>query len=148
MILCLSLCQISNWRLNFDLLIFNIVDLCLNIIERPLLAFLHLNHHFLNLFELLETIGLHFFKLFLFRYEHIKSCLIISKEGMLNHFIALIFLKLNASLDTFFPSLIKCIWTQFLRLLNWLLHLLILNLRINWFSKCLNALLGWYLISA
>jgi hypothetical protein len=41
------------------------VDLPLNVVETPLLRFLHLNHHLLDLFELLETVRLHLLKLFL-----------------------------------------------------------------------------------
>ena len=39
----------------------NLVYLCLNIAKTPLLTFLHLDHHFLNLIELLKAISLHFF---------------------------------------------------------------------------------------
>ena len=43
----------------------NLVNLTLNIAKTPLLGLLHLHHHLLNLFELLETVSLHFLELFL-----------------------------------------------------------------------------------
>lgn len=49
------------------------VDFSLDLVEAPLLRFLHLDHHFLNLFELLETVCLHFFKLFLLVYKHLQA---------------------------------------------------------------------------
>ena len=60
------------------------VDLALNVVEGPLLRFLHLNHHLLNLLELLEAVGLHFFELLLFGYKHVEPCLVVPKEGMLD----------------------------------------------------------------
>jgi hypothetical protein len=65
-------------------LVLNAVNLSLYIIERPLLRLLHLYHHFLNLFELLETISLHLFKLALFLNEHAESCVFVTKESVLN----------------------------------------------------------------
>jgi len=40
----------------------NFIDFRLNVVEGPLLRFLHLDHHFLDLFELLEGVGLHLLK--------------------------------------------------------------------------------------
>lgn len=124
-ILFLSCRYISNWFLNPLLRIFDIINLSLNIAEGPLLTLLHLNHHFLNLFKLLETIWLHFFKLLLFRNKHIKPNFFISKESMLDHFIVLIFLKLDSCFCIFIPSLIKRVRTE----LFWSLLLVLQNHR-------------------
>jgi len=72
----------------------DIINLRLHIIKRPLLWLLHLNHHSLDLFELLETVSLHLFELLLLWYEQMKAhgrCRIIGrvydlmfKECMLN----------------------------------------------------------------
>ena len=45
----------------------------LDIVERPLLGFLHLDHHLLDLLKLLEAVGLHFLELLLFRDKHIQA---------------------------------------------------------------------------
>ena len=65
-------------------LIGDFVDLALNVVEGPLLRFLHLNHHLLNLLELLEAVCLHFFELLLFGYKHVEPCLIVPKERVLD----------------------------------------------------------------
>jgi len=46
-------------------LLLNLIYLRLDISERPLLGLLHLDHHLLDLLELLERISLHRLKLFL-----------------------------------------------------------------------------------
>jgi hypothetical protein len=48
----------------------NFIDLALDVVETPLLRLLHLNHHLLNLFELLEAVSLHFLQLLLFCHQH------------------------------------------------------------------------------
>jgi hypothetical protein len=59
----------------------DLVDLSLDVTKRPLLGLLHLDHHLLNLLELLETVCLHLFQLFLLLNQHIQACfLIISKK--------------------------------------------------------------------
>ena len=63
----------------------DLVYLALNVTKTPLLWLLHLDHHLLNLFELLEAICLHFFKLLLFLDKHVETCLfVVAKEGMLD----------------------------------------------------------------
>lgn len=46
-------------------LLLHLADLGLDVVEGPLLRFLHLNHHLLDLLELLETVGLHLLQLLL-----------------------------------------------------------------------------------
>ena len=46
------------------------INLTLNVVETPLLRLLHLNHHLLDLLELLEAIRLHFLQLLLLCDEH------------------------------------------------------------------------------
>lgn len=127
MILVLYNRNISNLFLYAFFRIFDIVNLCLNIGEWPLLTLLHLNHHFLNLFKLLETIGLHFFKLLLFRNQHVESSFFVAEESVFDYFVVFIFLKFNSGLSTLFPALIKGVWTKFLWRRERLLDLLILQ---------------------
>jgi hypothetical protein len=85
-----------------DLLIFllvlihmslNFINLSLNIIERPLLRFLHLDHHLLDLLELLEGVGLHLLKGLLLCDEHAQLIWVVfllvgtREEGMLDYVI-------------------------------------------------------------
>ena len=62
--------------------VLNIINLTLNVVEGPLLRLLHLNHHFLDLFELLETVGLHLLKLLLFLNKHAQASVFVTEEGM------------------------------------------------------------------
>ena len=55
----------------------------LYVVEGPLLWLLHLNHHFLDLLELLETVSLHLLKLLLLRHQHVQSSFLLAKEGVL-----------------------------------------------------------------
>ena len=48
----------------------NLINFSLDIVEGPLLRFLHLDHHLLDLLELLEGVGLHLLEGLLFRDEH------------------------------------------------------------------------------
>jgi hypothetical protein len=41
-----------------------------------------LYHHFLDLFELLEAVSLHFLELLLLRNKHIQAGFLLSEEGM------------------------------------------------------------------
>lgn len=59
------------------------IDLSLNVVEGPLLRLLHLNHHLLDLLELLETVSLHLLKLLLLRHQHVQSSFLLAKEGVL-----------------------------------------------------------------
>jgi len=86
-------------------------DLWFDISERPLLRFLHLDHHFLDLFKLLERVGLHWLKLLLLWNKHVQTCLLIlSKESMLDDLPILVGVVDRYSwLGAFFPSFIKFI---------------------------------------
>ena len=55
--------------ININLILYA-VNLCLNIIKWPLLRLLHLYHHLLYLFKLLEAVCLHLFKLPLLLNKH------------------------------------------------------------------------------
>ena len=71
-------------------LLLNLVYLSLDVVKTPLLTFLHLNHHFLDLLKLLETVGLHLFELLLLRHQHVQACLVwLPEECVLHHFAAL-----------------------------------------------------------
>jgi len=73
---------------NFSLYLIN---LSLNVIETPLLGFLHLNHHLFDLFELLEAVGGHLLELLLFGDKHVKARLItLPKECMFNNFSSIL----------------------------------------------------------
>ena len=64
-------------------LLLHCIDLSLDVVEGPLLRLLHLNHHFLDLLELLETVSLHLLKLLLLRHQHVQSSFLLAKEGVL-----------------------------------------------------------------
>lgn len=88
----------------------NWFNLRLNIIERPLLRLLHLDHHLLDLFELLKTICLHLFELFLLRNKHVQTSFFLCKKCMLNHFaIFTISLYSKTWFSTLRPTIIKLI---------------------------------------
>ena len=82
------------------------VYLGLDVSKTPLLGFLHLDHHFLNLLELLKAVCLHFFELLLLLDKHIKaSFFIVAEECMLD----LITFDFESILGLLFESLIKLI---------------------------------------
>jgi hypothetical protein len=71
-------------------LLLNLIYLSLDISERPLLRLLHLDHHLLDLLELLEGVSLHRLKLLLLRDKHVEAGLVITpKESMLDDFAIL-----------------------------------------------------------
>ena len=63
----------------------DLVDLGLNVAETPLLGLLHLNHHLLDLFELLKAVCLHLLELLLLLDEHIQASLLVSSEECVRH---------------------------------------------------------------
>ena len=110
----------------------NWVNFSLNIIKGPLLGLLHLNHHLLDLLELLEAVGLHLFKLFLFVDEHLKTWVImLPKESMLHYSSPILFNHRETSVCVLNPVLVKIFnfLTVCLNLfiLRWVLHLLSLR---------------------
>lgn len=80
-------------------LLFKILNLYLDIVEWPLLWFLHLDHHLLNLLELLEIVSLHLLDLFLLRDQHIHSkwllALIVIEKCLFNFFSMFVLAKSN-----------------------------------------------------
>lgn len=100
--------KISNLVLHTIFRILNFSNLLLNIVKRPLLTLLHLYHHLLNLFELLKAVGLHLFKLLLFRNKHIKTGFFVPKESVLYYFIIFLFFsEFNSTMYTLFPTLVE-----------------------------------------
>jgi len=82
------------------------IYLALDIVEAPLLRFLHLNHHLLNLLKLLKRICLHLFELFLLTDEHLKSIIfMLSKESMLD--ISLWIIQLHARVFLMIPMFVE-----------------------------------------
>lgn len=63
------------------------IDFLLYVVERPLLRLLHLNHHLLNLFELLKAVCLHLLKLLLFRDQHLQPSIIIKPKERMFHLL-------------------------------------------------------------
>jgi len=116
-------------------LILNIIYFNLNIIEWPLLRLLHLNHHLLNLLKLLEIICLHFFNLFLLRYQHVQTILIFPKILMLYSILTwrlqTWFWILNPAFVKFILLLNNLIWLYLLILLIWLIVLISIKYHLN-----------------
>jgi hypothetical protein len=95
--------------------VLNLVNFLLDIVERPLLRLLHLYHHLLNLFELLEAVCLHLFKLLLLRHEHLKASVIIASEKSVFNFpwaffTLSLFNGLDSRIRVLNPVLVKAIF--------------------------------------
>lgn len=84
------------------------IDLALDVVKGPLLRFLHLNHHLLDLLELLEAVSLHLLELFLLGYKHIQPCLLVTEESVLNHVAFLVWDgDLHGCLRALVPGLVE-----------------------------------------
>lgn len=81
------------------------IDLSLDVTKGPLLRLLHLNHHFLNLFELLKAVGLHLFELLLFLNEHIEASFFIVTKECVHSFV----LDSQWSLGLCFEAFVKLV---------------------------------------
>lgn len=108
-------------------LLLNLVYLRLNVVETPLLTLLHLDHHLLDLFELLETVGLHLLELLLFLDQHLETFLVFAEEGVLGQLAVLGFcLDCHAGLSIFSKALVELVlWEDdlLLRLLSDVSHI-------------------------
>ena len=107
-------------------LLLNLIYLRLDISERPLLGLLHLDHHLLDLLELLERISLHRLKLFLLWDKHVETSLIVvTKESMLDEFaIPCRLIHFDSWFGESFEALVELINALFIFLRVWLFCIL------------------------
>lgn len=110
--------------------VLNLIYLTLNVVEAPLLRLLHLNHHLLNLFELLEAICLHFFKLFLLCNKHSQT-ITLPKKCMLNNSSAVLnclgVVNFKARVHVMHPVLVKVVKLSTILALSYLLLRLLVS---------------------
>jgi len=92
-------------------LLLDIIHFVLYVVERPLLRFLHLYHHFLYLLKLLKVVCLHLFDLLLLRYKHFHAAalLVLAKECVLDRLARFVFAELDRepALRVLLPALVE-----------------------------------------